>query len=51
MVIGWAGNGADAVQRTSALEPDVIAMGLHMPGMDGLETTRQILRETPTLSC
>jgi two-component system chemotaxis response regulator CheB len=47
-VIGWAGSGADAVRATSMLKPDVIAMNLRTSIKDGLDATRQILRETPT---
>jgi two-component system chemotaxis response regulator CheB len=47
-LIGWAANGPDAVRATARLTPDVIAMDLHMPVMDGLQATRHILQETPT---
>lgn len=46
-VIGEAENGRDAVALASKLCPDVVLMDIAMPTLNGLEATRQILRNEP----
>lgn len=47
-VIGTGFNGMDAVALVKRLHPDVVIMDIRMPKLDGLEATKQIMREAPT---
>jgi two-component system response regulator NreC len=43
-VVGEADNGADAVQFTKRLRPHLVIMDIGLPGLNGVETTKEILR-------
>jgi len=47
-VVGEAVTGLQAVEQTQKLKPDVVVMDLAMPGLDGIEATRQIRAANPS---
>ncbi len=46
-VVGETGDGLEAVQLVERLQPDVLIVDLMMPGLSGLEVTRQVSQRVP----
>ena len=46
LVIGFAGNGSEAVSSAEELRPDVIIMDIEMPVIDGIQALSRILEES-----
>jgi two-component system, NarL family, invasion response regulator UvrY len=40
--VGNAKSGPEALRRADQLQPDLVLVDVHMPGMDGLETARRL---------
>jgi DNA-binding NarL/FixJ family response regulator len=48
-VVGAAQNALEALDLAARVHPDVVLIDLTLPGMDGFETTRRLLADSPEL--
>ena len=46
-ICGEAGDGREAVEKVTQLKPDIVILDIGMPALNGLEATRQIMRNDP----
>lgn len=49
VVVGEAGNGAEALRLIPELDPNVVLLDIHLPEMNGIETARQIRQRWPDI--
>lgn len=49
IVIGEASDGRDAIKIVSKLKPDVVVIDVAMPGLNGIEATKQIHKNNPEI--
>src|ERR1051326_1322408 len=48
-VVGEAGDGREAIKLARELNPDIAILDIAMPGLNGIDTLRQIFNATPTI--
>lgn len=46
-VVGGASNGIEALEKIAELNPDVVALDVNMPRMDGIECLQKIMKDFP----
>ena len=50
VVVGEAGDGLEAIEKTKTLNPDVLVIDLSMPKLSGIEATKIIRKECPKVA-
>jgi two-component system response regulator NreC len=50
LIVGEAANGADALELAERLKPDIIVMDITLPDISGIEVTRRLKRQQPTIA-
>ncbi len=46
-VVGTALNGQEAIKLSESLKPDIVIMDIAMPGVDGIDATKEINKSSP----
>jgi two-component system, NarL family, response regulator NreC len=50
VIVGEAGDGLEAVEKTKKLNPDVLVIDLSMPKLSGIEATKIVRKECPNVA-
>lgn len=48
-VVGVASDGVEAVEMASTLKPDILLLDISMPGLNGIDAARKIIRDWPDI--
>lgn len=46
-VVGQSGDGITAIEQICKIQPDIIILDINLPGMDGIEVTKELIKDNP----